>query len=189
MCSEFSVLTTRTKVQYLLRCHGWYIVRLLQLSPSTSSVDQHRGDDNTVRSPPAHTGSKIEARKQFRKCIFFFTQNGTPFSWESFTCWPSLTGVIRFPFLTQMYTHSAVEADSVQMLKIRADFSLPLCICFFFFKILTQQTFFPSSLDPHYKLLHLYRTLLKPSVCNVCAHKCCFAVTFFPCQSPKGIPW
>lgn len=69
-CSELPPVKHMDIVRYLLRCHGRYKARLLQLSLSTSAVDQHRGDENTYSSPTALTACKTKARKRYRKCIF-----------------------------------------------------------------------------------------------------------------------
>lgn len=87
MCSEWPSVDHMNKVQYLLGCHRRYTAGLLQLSLSTSPVEQPRGDENTARSPLAHTGSKIEARKQFRTFFFSFfcTERSTSLLRELFS--------------------------------------------------------------------------------------------------------
>lgn len=81
-------------VQYLLRCHRWYIRRRLQLPlPLWTDTEVMKTQSGPLRDTPA---AKLSAHKQFWK--FIFTQNGTPSSWERFTCWPPLTGLIHFPF-------------------------------------------------------------------------------------------
>lgn len=158
------------KVQYLLRCQRWYIARLLQLSPCTSSVDQHRGDENTASSPLARTGSKIEARKQFRK--FIFTRSGAVFSLESYTSWAGLKGLLL--------------ARTMQLRQYRDVLNIAWCALTTFLSIRTQQTHCVYLLCVH---ITIYRSTLRHQSCSVCVHKCWFAVTFFLCQGPKGIPW
>lgn len=116
-CSELSCVDHMDEVQYLLRCHGRYMTRLLQLSLSTSSVDQQRGDENAVSSPPAHAGSKIEARKQFR--TFTFAQNRAPFSWDSFTLWPTLRGFLSNADVHTQYCWSSQRTDICGAIQIQ----------------------------------------------------------------------
>lgn len=126
ICSEWPSVDHMNKVQYLLGCHRRYTAGLLQLSLSTSPVDQPRGDENTARSPLAHTGSKIEARKQFRTFFFpFFAQSGAPLSWGSFSRWPALNVLIRFTIQHRCTTHK-VEVDNVKIFVRWADSHLHL---------------------------------------------------------------
>lgn len=205
MCSELSRANHMDKAQYLLRCHVRYIARLLQLSLYITSVDQQRGDENTQSTPLRH---KLAAKLKLVNNFFFFflllfVQARAPFSWESFTCWPTLTSFDKFFLIEHRCAHiqhNAVEADDVQICACVENISLHASSIWKFYKPQPKNTnFFIYLLQILIRLKQHNRSneITAPTgncqslqcVMFVCVCKCWSMVTFLPCQSPTGIPW
>lgn len=147
MCSEFSVLSTRTEYNIC-----WEVTD--DILPDCCSfllplpLDQHRGDENTVSSPLAHTSSKIEACKQFRQFIFLTEWSTAPLTELYLLACTERSDT--FSDLTQMYVQLQMYMQLKQtMLNIWADLSQPLLICFY--KNPNPTNLFPSFLNSHYK--------------------------------------
>lgn len=147
----------------------------LQVSPSFSSADQHRGDENRAGLRRQQKYPQKTSRKQEWKCIF--TQDAVLSSWESFARWPALKGLMHF-FWSNTDVHN--EHTMCRWWKYERTCHLCCVLCVSFHPGPASSST-PSALDSRgIRNIQMCPTFAAPigETAAVCVHKYWLAVTF-----------